>query len=299
MTGLQMFDLLAIRLEDAASKVTPAMKMTALHSGEITLANKLHQHFLTELEVVKTGLALSSGVKALTAANLGYEVLRGGDGVTKVIVTNGNEATYIDPLDTKRLENSFLTATVDNPVYTVFQGNLMVWPTTITSVEVWFLRVPPELGYDFAYAVNAGASSTTIDASASQGLVETDNYYKGCVIKTSEGAGTGAIPYYQVVDDYTGASREFVWGPGATPEFTTGTFQFLTHDFNVTNLTAVTPMVGSAYHNIMVTLAEAECFGMLGEDARRENAWQKALAEINGINARFKPATGIGQKEGK
>lgn len=296
MTGLQMFDLLAIRLEDAASKVTPAMKMTALHSGEITLANKLHQHFLTELEVVKTGLALSSGVKALTAANLGYEVLRGGDGVTKVIVTNGNEATYIDPLDTKRLENSFLTATVDNPVYTVFQGNLMVWPTTITSVEVWFLRVPPELRCNFTYT-NAGAEPVVTDfkANGSQNLVDIAGYYNGAVVYISE-----TNSYHVIFDQISGLT--FTISPEASSALAGGgtdTFYFLTHDFNVTNLTAVTPMVGSAYHNIMVTLAEAECFGMLGEDARRENAWQKALAEINGINARFKPATGIGQKEGK
>jgi hypothetical protein len=291
-----MYDLLAIRLEDAASRVTPAMKLGALHTGEIILANKLHPHFLTELEVIKTGLTLTTGVKALTAANLGYDVIRGGDGITKVIVTNGNEATWIDPRDTKRMENSFLTATVDNPVYTVFQGNLMVWPTTITSVEVWFLRVPPKLRHAFTYIFTGASPSSTTQfiGDDGQNLSTSDNYYNNSVIFLGE------TDTYHVVTDYEGSTRTFTILPETA--YAIGgadTFQFLTHDFDLTNLTAVYPLVGAAYHNIMVTLAEATCFGILGEDTRRDNAWEKATAEIKAINARFKPAAGIGAKENK
>lgn len=293
MTAQEQYDLLEIRLEDAGNvDVTPAMKMHALHFAQITLANKLAPELLTELEVIKTGLALSSGVKALTKTNIDYDLLRGGDGVRKVIVTGGKEATRIDQRDVKTMESSLLAATADNPVFTVFQGNLMVYPTTITSVELWFLRVPPPLRHAFTYTANGEDAVTKIDASAAQNLVATNDYYNNCVIKLSEASGGN-----QIVTDFVASGLVFTVSPGSSSTFVSGTFEFLTHDFDLTNLSAVTSLINPGYHDIMLTLAEAECFGMLGEDERRENAWLKAMDEIASVNARYIPAKGAGTRE--
>jgi hypothetical protein len=289
-----MMNALGARLEDAKNTTfTTAMKLQALNNAQINVANALVDEYLTELQVSKTPVTFSGGVAAITAAVLGYNVLRGAQGIKKVIVTGGKEATRIDPEDRKKMDNSFYAATLQNPQYYVWEKKIFIFPTTITSAEVWFLKVPSPLRYEFAYAGTSGNDSTSITGAADQGLAATDDYYNGGVIYSDESGK------YHVITDYVGTTRVFTLTPVYMGPFVSGSFHFLTHDFDQTNLAGVNTELNEALHDIMVTLAESECWQMDRQTDRLKTSYDKARNDIDLLNARYKRAEGIGTSGSK
>lgn len=153
-----MINLLGYRLEDSESLLfTDAFKIKALNNGIVKLVQAIDNKYLTELQVLKSNLALTTGYAALSSANLGYLSLRGGQGILKVRdYTTGKYCLQLGLDEIKKVENTYLAPSADNPVFYIFQNKLYVLPATITAVDVFFIKIPTELIYKFLGTVTGG-----------------------------------------------------------------------------------------------------------------------------------------------
>ena len=156
MTGTEMNANLGLRLEDPAESVfTEAAKVDAINLAQKTVVNMLDNGYLTELESIDDDQALASGSVSFVTA--GITPIRGG--ITGVYdETNDKWCTMIETKDLKRLENSYLSGTTSNPVAYVFQGTIYVKPTSVTAVDIWYLKTPTE------YVVGALSAECELNA---------------------------------------------------------------------------------------------------------------------------------------
>ena len=74
---------------------------------------------------------------------------------------------------------------------------------------------------------------------------------------------------------------------------TVATIYYLKKPYDMT--TSLDPLLNRALHPLICTLAEAICWAMDGKLDRRQAAYDIALAEIEILNARYKPAEGVGK----
>ncbi len=156
MTGTEMNANLGLRLEDPAESVfTEAAKVDAINLAQKTVVNMLDNGYLTELESIKDNQALSTG--AVSFATAGITPIRGG--VTGIYdETNDKWCTMVETKDLKRLENSYLSGTTSNPVAYVFQGTIYVKPTSVATVDIWYLQEATE------YVVGALSAECVLNA---------------------------------------------------------------------------------------------------------------------------------------
>ena len=294
MTGKEMIDLLALRLEDASKIDFPdSFKLEALDSAQTRVANMLANPYLTELEVLEEAFTVgdvTAGVSAvMNSTNLtgNYTLLRGGQGVLRVQdATTGTWLTRIELADVKKNENSYLAGSATNPQFFVFEKKIYTLPTTITSVNVWYLREPLPLYNQYT----ADGGDQTSIASSDSNITATADFYNDAVIWNITNAN-----YYKINDFETGGIDFTVDDPGTG---TAGTnldkFYILTHDFETTNLDNVSCELSDGLHNIVLDLAEADCWGVDADLDRRSAAYEDAYAEIKALNERVQKPDGIG-----
>jgi len=287
----EMMNLLGLRLEDA-DKVTftDVLKLRALNNGQLKVANLVHPGYLTELQYLQDSPTIATGVITISSA-FTYGVLRGQQGIIRIKdISTGLWLTPIDMMDVKRLENTYLAASAQNPMFYVFQNRIYLQPTTISDVDVYYLRVPAELLYPFtSNQADSGASTTKFDGLTGESLSTTNDAYNGAVIYNIEKAA------YFVVTDYVGADLEFTVSPAAGANFTEGqTFYFLTHTFDTLNLSGLDCPLNEALHELVVSFAEAECWRMDNKQPRADAVLQSAIAEVKLLNEVYKEPEGIG-----
>jgi len=310
MNAYEMMNLLALRLEDAdKGKFPDAFKLKALNNAQIAVANKLDNDYLTELEVVGdnsgAGITITAGKVALNSSTLvdangkGYGLLRGAKGIQKIKVhgTNGLYMHMIEMKDVKKTENQFLGGSASNPLCYVFANNLYVLPTSVSLVDIFFLKVPAPL---YAQYTATGGTQTTILTTDTQ--LGTD----GQELSQTADAYNGAI-IYNVTDDTYFKIKDYAYSdptytftvddPGAGTAGENGEkFLILTHDFDTLNLESVACQLNEALHELVVTFAEAECWAMARELDRRNAALENGYNEIKVLNERaiVERAEGIG-----
>jgi len=166
MTGSQMLSTLGLRMNDPdASRFTNSARLDALNIAQKTVVNLVNNAYLTELQSVETS-AMTSGYLAFSSS---FNPIR--NGVVAVKVTGGKWATRIEPGDQKRLENSYLSASSDNPVSYVFQERVYVEGTSATtdSIDVWYLKSPISLSNDSTECeLNEALHELVVDFAESQ-----------------------------------------------------------------------------------------------------------------------------------
>ena len=285
----EMMDNLGLRVEDASGQTfTDAMKLKSLTNGELKAAAFLHDNYLDELRVKESNKSLTSNVLEFTG--LTHRVLRGEQGILKVKIYGGKYSTRIDLGDIKKTENSLLASTDSNPLHLVFQQQIEMLHA-VSAIDVWYLKIPSPLLYKFDLTQSGGGSTTVFIGDAGQDLSASDDAYNGAVIYSVDQDS------YHVVTDYVGTSRTFTVTPAAGSAFATGqSFMFLTHDFDKLNLDGVYPSLNASLHELIVTFAEAELWRMDKQPDRSRSALDSALAEVEVLNAKYKPAEGIGTK---
>jgi len=146
MTGNEMLTTLGLRMEDPQeSSFTQATKLDALNIAQKTVSTVMHNAYLTELQVVDTNKAMTSNTLAFSA--LSKTPYR--NGVTAIKANGGKWANIIDAADQKELENSYNTASTDNPIAYVFDEKIYVDGLTATAgIDVWFIAAPTALAAD-------------------------------------------------------------------------------------------------------------------------------------------------------
>lgn len=296
MTVSEMMAMLALRLEDSEKEQwTDSEKLQTLNNAQYRVANLVHDKYLTELEVVEEDVSVTSGKVDLTD-DLSNTVLKGAEGIKKVGVSDGLWCIESEIEDIKRQENRYQRATLRNPMFYTFQGKIYVLPTTVSTVDVYYLRQPVPLLYSFTMAAAGTPSTTKFLGTSGESLSASDDHYNGAVVYVN-GKET-----YHVVTDYDAAGAGdgdllFTVSPAASTNFGADTFYFLTHGFDELGVDNINPELNVDLHPVMLDFAEAECWGMAAQLERKASVLQAAYQEIEILNAKYKEATGVGAKK--
>tara|TARA_Y100001938_G_C8095982_1_gene438180 strand:- start:3280 stop:3933 length:654 start_codon:yes stop_codon:yes gene_type:complete len=157
MTGTEMNANLGLRLEDPAEGVfTSQAKIDAINLAQKTTVNMLDNGYLTELEAINDNTGLTSG--SVSFATAGITPIRGG--ITGIYdETNDKWCTMIEPKDLKRLENSYLSGTSSNALAYIFNQTIYVKPTSVTTIDIWYLKSPTD------FAISPGAGQQALSSS--------------------------------------------------------------------------------------------------------------------------------------
>jgi hypothetical protein len=284
MTAQDMVDILALRLEDPDKKqFTDSFKLSALDDAQILVATLSNTDFLTEIQHIDASESVSSSKVLLTA--LAYDVLNGIMGIINIRNSaNGYYAHRLGLKDLKKMENSFMVSSATNPMYFPFAKAIYPYPTTIAALDVHYIKIPNPLRHAFTMVADDPASTTTFIGDASQGLSLLADAYNGAVIYNI------ATGNYHVVTDYTVTTRTFTVSPvrsGATTWSSADTFYFVTGDYELINLSAVTCELNSALHETVVAFAEVECWKSVNKLDRASTALASAIGMLQDINGQY------------
>jgi hypothetical protein len=295
MNTFTMIEQLGMRLEDPDKQdYTEAFRLQCLNNAQDRIAKKLNWKYLTELEYPQEGIAVTNGVTAaLSGGILTYRLLGGENGVIRV--RDGISNIWMIDIGIENVNNNssyYLQGTLANPMYYVYGNMLYTLPSTgITEVDIFYLKVPSRLYSSFT--VTTGASKTQF-ASTSTGLSTADNYYNGCYVYNA----TQDVYYY--VWDYTGSTGTFFINDCRVDVASSDIFYILNNPFDQSGLATtsavlgVTSEINPAFHELIVTLAEAECWARGGETQRRDAALEYVNAQIKYYNEIARVEEGIG-----
>ena len=115
-----------------------------------------------------------------------------------------------------------------------------------------------------------------------QGLSSSDDYYNGAAIYHNE------TKKYYVIQDYFGTPRHFILYPKDGEYFgTSKTFYFLTHDFDLLKMDSLYPTLNPNLHDLIVLLAEADCWKKTDKLERRKVSLSSAITRIAELNSVF------------
>lgn len=168
------------------------------------------------------------------------------------------------------------------------------------------------------YLTELENSESALDVSggsyAITSLNSADGVFKGAegVLRVSVDIGTAGTYYFATKVDIKDIKRTentylagsdtnilwYIFGSSVyiictTYTATIATIYYLKKPTTMT--TDVDPILNKALHPLICTLAEAICWAMDGKLDRRQAAYEMALMEIGTLNARYKPAEGIGK----
>ena len=229
MTGNQMLDTLALRLEDPSSTAfTFAAKLDALNIAQREVVNIIHNGYLTDLQVIDAHTIhttnafqenkLTASTANVTFATAGIAPIRNGIIAIKVYNLADTSGSYtanslgfanmIEPRDIKRLENSYLAGTDTNPVAYVFQETIFVEiGTDVTSlgsggtthgIDIWYLKQPTALvANDTECELNIALHTLVVDLAEHQ-LWKMDNK-----------ADRGALAYNNAISQITALNERY------------------------------------------------------------------------------------------
>ena len=284
--------LLALRVEDADKVIfTDDLKLKTLINGEMKLCQMIRNEYLTELQNIAESKTATDGVLVLSTSDPATcvdinGVLRGIEGIIKVKIHGGLFATEISMKDLKKTENIFLAGSAQNPVYYLYNNTIYI-NAGVTSpvIDVFYIKMPSPLLYKFGYSY----MDPVFTGAADQDLSGVSGYYNDAVIYCIE------EKTYHIVTGYTSA-RVFSLSPSYGGSNGSGTFYFLTHAFDLQKLENVNFELNSSLHEIIVTLAESECWSMDNKIERRKSALDSAFNEINILNERYTKAEGLGTR---
>lgn len=286
-----MMALLGIRLEDAGGSIfTESERLQFLNNAQLKLAQRLHNSYLTELQVIETSKTATNGKYAISS--LSNTVLRGGEGIMKVKINGGLYCTRIDVKDIKRTENPFYKGSSTNPLYYVFQNYIYVIAgVTSPVIDIYYLKLPTTLKYKLDVDADAAPATTTFVINSSESPSSSDDYYNGAPIYSVEHDS------YHVITHYDGTGKIVTVFPAASGNFTDGQeIYFLTQDFDALSIPGIICDINESLHEIVVSLAEMEAWAMDAKLDRREAAKLNADSIIDVLNFKYTEAIGIGTK---
>jgi hypothetical protein len=300
MNTTYMAQLLSLRLEDAkTTKFSPAALVKALNNGQDFLCQQIRKEYLTSLQVIDAQKTATSGYYALSS--LTYDPLHGAQGIRKVKIYDGQYCTRIDITERKKEENSYISGSINNPLYYVKDNKIYVSNgQTSPVIDIYYYKNPAPMMYYFTVAEHGTPSDTQFLGDDDQGLSEIDDTYNGIPVysETQES--------YHIITDYIGATREFVVEPAASANFGTELMYFIRRPdidaYSVkptatdTDLYVETSELNLALLETVLTLAEAQLWSMDSKMDRRNNAREMANLIIQTLNESYIPPAGIGTR---
>lgn len=321
MNVTEMIERLGVRLEDSAQQAfSPATLLKTLNNAQLKLANMLHYNYLTELQVIETSVGSFTGSAApyyKALSGLSYGVLRGAQGILAVKINGASNpfCTRVDLKSLKHLQNSYISGSTSNPIYYVLYNRIYVDnDSTTPTVDVYYLKAPATMVYTFTISKASTASTTGFLIDASQYASTADDTYNKAVIYSVNKAS------YHVVTDYDAAGnalgdRYVIVSPAAASKFgrdsgdttdSADTIYFITNRFDTLSIRPTTSdaamyvetcELNPSLHELVITLAEAECWGIDSQPQRRELAEAIVASTVQTLNSKYAEPEGIGVSE--
>tara|TARA_R100000908_G_scaffold53866_1_gene29127 strand:- start:1092 stop:1799 length:708 start_codon:yes stop_codon:yes gene_type:complete len=164
MTTATMLTVLGDRLEDTAGDLySDTVKLRYLNIAQDKLIQLLNPHLLTELQVIKTNISLSTdndvdshfksyfvpNSSTLTSAPFG-----GALGVIGIRVSNDMFIRKISFDMAKDFSTGYVGFSATEPVYFVFKNRIYIYNTT-ANVDCYFIKEPTTLASDANSDLNA------------------------------------------------------------------------------------------------------------------------------------------------
>ena len=145
MTNTEMIDLLGLRLEDPDKKAFSAdARYKAINVAQLTITNLIDNSLLTELEHSENKTSSSGGI--INVTDLTYIPIRNGIYAVKNNDSSVNAfLNLIEFKDIKRLENTYLSSSVNNPVGYIFANKINIEPASAHSCTIYYLRKPNDV----------------------------------------------------------------------------------------------------------------------------------------------------------
>tara|TARA_R100001082_G_scaffold36429_2_gene19139 strand:- start:7184 stop:7831 length:648 start_codon:yes stop_codon:yes gene_type:complete len=176
MTNTEMTTKLNFLLEDTGdANFSGASKFSALNTAQRMVANLLHESYLTELEYKDTvTISGSSGLVTMDGASANNKsakvpIRNSIRNFQTVISGTYRYAINIPFSDVKKLENTYLGADIDNPVFWVFGNNLHFRPiTSVTSVVIYYLIEPADIDANNSCVLNVALHDIVVDLAESE-----------------------------------------------------------------------------------------------------------------------------------
>ena len=175
MTASEMTTLLGLRMEDVGeSNFTATMKYGALNIAQRTISNFLHEAYLTELEYKDmVSVSGNGGMVSLTGdGSFGTTTNKSSKKVIRNSIRNVQfviggvykYAIHIPFKDVKKLENTYLGADEDNPVFWVFGNNVTFRPVSgTTTLVLYYLREPDSIDASNDCDLNSSLHDIVVD----------------------------------------------------------------------------------------------------------------------------------------
>jgi len=213
MTSDEMKTLLGLRMEDTGENNFKATtKYSALNVAQRTVANFLHESYLTELEFEDTilldeNISAFTGVVALTGNGIDAGVnsvynessaipIRNSIRMVRTKVNNVYRYCLNVPFaDAKKLENEYLGAEEENPVCWVFANSVHIKPsTTPQEIVLYYLKEPTDIEIYNNCILNTSLHDIVVDLAESE-LWRMDNN-----VTRSEGARKSAMDQIEMLN---------------------------------------------------------------------------------------------------
>ena len=285
MTVTEMVNQLGLRVEDTAKQaLNNAARVAALNNAQVRVAALLDPGYLTQLEVQDANTSAASGVIDISdGGDLDNDVLRGADGIQRVKVYGSLECTRIEMADIKQQENDYKAASFDHPLFYIHSDNIYLLPSTIAAADVYYRKKPTTLAGSFTMAASGTPGTQAFLGTSGEGLSDSDDAYNGLPIYV-----VGKDEHHIIADyDVAGAGDGnllFTTEHANATNFGADTFYFLTHAEDSVNLAGVTSELDSSLHPLILDLAEAELWGMVGDLERKNGVIETAGIEIKMLN---------------
>ena len=164
MTTATMLTVLGDRLEDTAGDLySDTVKLRYLNIAQDKLIQLLNPHLLTELQVIKTNISLStdndvdSHFKSYFIPNsstLDSSPFGGALGVIGIRVSNDMFIRKISFDMAKDFSTGYVGFSATEPVYFVFKNRIYIYNTT-ANVDCYFMKEPNTLASDANSDLNA------------------------------------------------------------------------------------------------------------------------------------------------
>jgi len=153
----EMFDLIDIEIKDIDGNDYPnRLKVSWLNRAQDHILGLVNSQYVVSLHTVDTGKAITTG--AFATSGLTYTVFRKHLGIMGVKSADAS-GIFLDPIDFaqyRQLISDGHTFATTKPAYMMRGSSIYVYPTTIASIDVYYMREPLDMAEDVAsgYLVN-------------------------------------------------------------------------------------------------------------------------------------------------
>jgi len=160
----EMYDTIDIAVKDAdGNEYSDLLKTAWLNKAQDHMLSLVNGDYVVELHTVDASESPTTGVYAMSG--LSYSVYRKHLGIMGVrnAATGGIFCEYVNFEEYKRLVSDAYTFVATSPLYYMRGSSIYILPTSITSIDVYYMREPCNMDNDVASGSIADGTVYTVN----------------------------------------------------------------------------------------------------------------------------------------